>query len=109
LAAARLKQMGYRIWQTNFHTRYGEIDIIAWDGDYLAFVEVKSGKSVMFAQPRESVGPHKQSKLSLTAQIFLSQNSLHEANCRFDVVEVVFTKGSAPQIEVIKSAFDAPD
>jgi putative endonuclease len=109
IAASRLTQMGYRLWQTNFRSRYGEIDIIAWDGDCLAFVEVRSHYSREFGTPRESVAARKQTRLSLTAQVFLSDNNLHEANCRFDVVEVIFAKGSPPVVEVIKCAFDAPD
>ena len=109
IAASRLVRMGYRMWQTNFRSRYGEIDIIAWDGDCLAFVEVRSHASRDFGEPRESIAVSKQSKLSLTAQVFLSQNDLHETDCRFDVVEVIFAKGAPPAIEVIKGAFDDPN
>lgn len=109
IAASHLKQMGYRIWKNNFRSRYGEIDIIAWDADYLVFVEVKSHLSEDFGVPREAVTANKQQRLSLTAQTFLSQNNLHEANCRFDVVEVIFAKAAKPTVEVIKGAFDAAD
>jgi putative endonuclease len=109
IAASQIAQMGYRLWQTNFRCRYGEIDIIAWDGDCLAFVEVRSHYSRDFGTPRESIAARKQSRLSMTAQVFLSENNLHEATCRFDVVEVVFAKGAPPAIEVIQGAFDAPD
>jgi putative endonuclease len=109
IAASHLAKMGYRVWKTNFRSRYGEIDIIAWDDDYLVFVEVKSHFSEDFGVPREAVTANKQQRLSLTAQTFLSQNDLHEANCRFDVVEVVFAKGAKPAVEVIKGAFDAVD
>jgi len=109
IAASHLAQMGYRLWQTNFRSRYGEIDIIAWDGDCLTFVEVRSHASREFGEPRESISTRKQSRLSMTAQVFLSRNNLHEANCRFDVVEVIFAKGTPPVVEVIKGAFYAPD
>ena len=109
LATDRLMQMGYRIADRNYRCRFGEIDIIAWDGDCLAFVDVRSHRSIDFGSPGESISLHKQSRLKLTAQTYLSEKQLHEADCRFDAVEVVFAKGVPPAIEVIKSAFDAPD
>jgi putative endonuclease len=109
MAADRLRQMGYRLVGTNFRSRYGEIDIVAWDADYLAFVEVRSHASREFGGPAESISVSKQSKLRLTAETYLSQQDLHEANCRFDVVEVIFAKGVPPVVEVIKGAFDASD
>jgi putative endonuclease len=109
MAASRLKQMGYRMWETNFRSRYGEIDIIAWDGDCLVFVEVRSHASSAFGLPAESISLAKQTRLSMTAQTFLTKNDLHEANCRFDVVEVVFSKGVPPTVEIIKGAFYASD
>jgi putative endonuclease len=47
-AARYLKKKGYRIIDRNYRTRFGEIDIIARYGEYLVFVEVKSGKSEYF-------------------------------------------------------------
>ncbi|MDO8589316.1 MAG: YraN family protein [Armatimonadota bacterium] len=109
LASEQLARMGYRLVCRNYRCRGGEIDIIAWDGACLSFVEVRSHRSASFGLPAESIDLRKQRKLHLTAQTYLSENNLHEANCRFDVVEVVFAKGRLPIIEVIKGAFDAPD
>ena len=59
---------GYHIIQRNYHSRYGEIDLIAEDEEYLIFVEVKLRSSVSHGLPEEAVTPGKQEKLRLTAQ-----------------------------------------
>ena len=109
LAAIRLRQLGYRIVEANFRCRYGELDIVAWDGDTLAFVEVRSHATLDFGSPAESIGPRKRARLCLTAQAYLEQIEIPDPNCRFDVVEIVFAEGQEPSIELIKDAFQMPD
>lgn len=99
--------MGYRGLERNFRCRYGEIDIIGWDGDCLAFVEVRSHSTSDFGEPAESIGPRKRERLQLTAQTYLAARQMPDSDCRFDVVEVIFSGKLPPQINVIKSAFDA--
>ncbi|MGD9279831.1 MAG: YraN family protein, partial [Desulfobacterales bacterium] len=67
LAARRLKKAGYKIIETNYRTRLGEIDIIAKDKDTIVFVEVKSRRSVYFGNPKQAVTLQKQKKISLVA------------------------------------------
>ena len=98
--------MGYAIVERNFRCRFGEVDIIARDGDCLVFVEVRSHTSTDFGSPAESVGPRKQNRLYLTAETYLEAKKLENVDCRFDVVEVVFARGAAPSVKVIKNAFD---
>ncbi|MDO8684016.1 MAG: YraN family protein [Armatimonadota bacterium] len=109
IASERLRRMGYRQVENNFRCRYGEIDIIAWDGDCLVFVEVRGRASAEYGTPAESVAKKKQSHLFLAAQTYLSEKQLNDTDCRFDVVEVVFAAGSSPSVQVIKGAFDAQD
>ena len=109
LAAGLLRRMGYKRMERNYRCRYGEIDIIAWDGDCLAFVEVRSHTTSSFGSPADSIGPRKQTRIYRTAQTYLEAKQLEEPNCRFDVVEVVFTRGSVPSVELIKDAFPSPD
>ena len=91
-AARFLTERGYTVLERNFHSRYGEIDLIAEDGEFLVFVEVKLRASVSHGLPEETVTPRKQEKLRLTAEIYLQT---HETNKqpRFDVVEIVTRKG----------------
>jgi putative endonuclease len=109
MAANHLQRMGYRQATRNYRSRYGEIDIIAWDGDCLVFVEVRSHRTTDFGTPAESIGIRKQTRLFLTAQIYIEEQQLHDTDCRFDVFEVIFAKGVLPRLEVIKAAFEAPE
>lgn len=76
-AARFLTGRGYTVLERNFHSRYGEIDLIAEDGEFLVFVEVKLRASVSHGLPEETVTPRKQEKLRLTAETYLQT---HETN-----------------------------
>lgn len=57
LAAEYLRQRGCRLVAHSYHCRFGEIDLIAWDGDVLCFVEVKTRSNTDMGLPREYVTP----------------------------------------------------
>jgi TIGR00252 family protein len=90
--AAYLREKGYRIVAANYCSRFGEIDLIAEDGAFLCFVEVKLRKSGRFAEAREFVTAAKQEKLRITAEIYLSQQP-SALQPRFDVAEVYAPQG----------------
>lgn len=102
---AWLQERGWNIVQTNFHSKFGEIDLIAEDGRYLAFVEVKLRKNDDFAAARESVTKTKQRKIRTTALFYLQW---HPTNLqpRFDVAEV-YTSGGSDSMEItyLENAF----
>lgn len=104
-----LKRKGYRILETNFRPgKLGEIDIIAREGEYICFVEVKTRSSVFFGYPSESVNRKKQLNMIRAAQVYLKQNGLNEEFVRFDIVEVLIDKeknDSAVEINLIGDAF----
>lgn len=91
-AAKFLEQKGYEILGRNFHSRYGELDIIAQDGEFLAFVEVRLRSSLTHGLPQETVTQRKQEKLRLTAQQYLQE---HETALqpRFDVIAIYAKDG----------------
>lgn len=106
-AAEYLKQKGFRLVAAGWHCRFGEVDLIAEDGYYLVFVEVKLRKSASFAQAREFVDLRKQNKLHTTAQMYLA---LHPTDLqpRFDVIEVYAPRGmqtARPAINHLENAF----
>jgi len=107
-AVEYLKSNGYSIITANYrYGKLGEIDIIARDGDYLCFIEVKSRSSVMYGTPAEAVTKGKQSRIKKLAQVYISQNNLFDINIRFDIIEIV-TKdinGAVSYINLIKNAF----
>ncbi len=104
-AAEYLKRKKYRILGMNYTCRFGEIDIIAENRDYLVFVEVKQRKSGDFAAPREFVNAAKQRRLIAAASLWLQQNRT-EKQPRFDVVEVYAPGGRAERINHIENAFE---
>jgi len=87
-----LLQQGWHIHQKNWHSRWGEIDIIAQCDRTLAFVEVKTRKrSGWDAGGVMAVSLSKQEKLIKTALSFLMKNpELNELNCRFDIALVSY-------------------
>lgn len=110
LAARFLKSRGYEIIEQNYHSKYGEIDIIAKNDRNIAFVEVKSRSSEYCGLPREAVTPAKQRKIIRTAYAYLIKNE-SDLSPRFDVIEVYFNNKTdlKPQkLTHIKSAFE-PD
>lgn len=100
-----LRGKGYVILQRNFRVRAGEIDLIARDGEYIVFVEVKYRQGAGHGLPRESVGAAKQRKISKTALYYISMTGLAEQDFRFDVVEVL-GGGGVVTINHIENAFD---
>ena len=71
VARVYLERHGYVILETNFRTRLGEIDIIAQDGKYTVFAEVKTRKNDRFAAAREHVTPAKQARILAAAEEWL--------------------------------------
>lgn len=110
-AAARfLRQRGYRILARNCRNHWGEIDIIALDGDWIVFVEVKTRSSHAAGHPAEAVTHRKQVQLTKLALGWLKQRRLLDHRARFDVVALTWPEGAAePQIEHYIHAFPAQD
>lgn len=82
-----LERRGYRIVERNFRCRSGEIDIVAREGGYLVFVEVKYRSSGESGLPQEAVDRRKQRAISHVALYYLHRFGYQEATpVRFDVV-----------------------
>ena len=105
-AARYLRLRGYRIVETNYACRLGEIDLIARKGRYLVFVEVKLRKSGDFAAAREFVTRSKQQRILSTASVYLAQHET-ELQPRFDVIEIYAPQGEKGKITInhIEDAF----
>jgi putative endonuclease len=99
--AEHLRQQGYRILEQNFHSHFGEIDIIAQKDGYLIFVEVKYRSNASFGTPMEAVNYRKQNRISNTASYYLySHKWPMDTPCRFDVAAV-----SNQSIQILENAF----
>lgn len=101
LAQRYLKQKKYKILKRNWHTKIGEIDILARDHDTIVIVEVKTKTSPSFGHPAEMVNYYKQQKLLQLARFCLTQ--FPQKNIRIDVVSVDLSVDQ-PRIEHIINA-----
>jgi len=107
LAVEHLKARGCEILAQNYRVRRGEIDLIARDGEFIVFVEVKTRRSLRFGLPQAAVTLQKQRQISKVALAYLQAQNLLDAPCRFDVIAIHLS----PQLELlrleqIESAFD---
>lgn len=99
-AAAFLVSRGFEIIRANYTVRGAEIDIIAKENDCIVFVEVKWRTSCRYSTPRESVTDAKKRRICMAALQWLQENSLQEANVRFDIIE-----GSPQGMTLLRAAF----
>ena len=106
LACEYLVKNGYKIIGRNYRINFGEIDIIAREGDTLCFVEVKTRRSSDFGEGSEAVATLKKRKLCQTALWYLTQHRMTDAKARFDVVSILLEEGARDEIELIKNAFE---
>ena len=107
VAAEYLRKKKYKMIARGYHSRFGEIDLIVQNRDYLVFVEVKLRKSDKFAKAREYVDTRKQERLRLTASMYLAENPT-KLQPRFDVIEIYAPEGTltcAPEIYHMEDAF----
>lgn len=101
-AGSYLMKQGYQILQYNFRCRMGEVDIIAKDGAYLVFVEVKYRTNTASGEPLEAVDLQKQRKISKAAAYYCMTHGYGETTpCRFDVAAIL-----GNDIQLIKNAFE---
>ena len=107
LAAQYLRKKRYKIVAAGYRTRFGEIDLIAENKQYLVFVEVKLRKSADFAAAREHVNRTKQDRIRMTASMYLADHPT-KLQPRFDVVEIYAPQDTAtkhPEITHLEDAF----
>ncbi|MCJ7679624.1 MAG: YraN family protein [Candidatus Aminicenantes bacterium] len=88
IAAAFLRRKGFQIMETGFRFGQGEIDIIARDGEYLVFVEVKTRTDLDYGGAEEAVDRKKRRQIRKVAMGYLYQQHRPPPFCRFDVVAV---------------------
>jgi putative endonuclease len=115
-AAAYLEQTGYRLVAANFMLPVGrnlrgavvntEIDLVAYDGDTLCFIEVKTRASDWFAPPQINVDRRKQRQIARAAAAYRNMFGLQGQPYRYDVVTIVLSKEepeSIPRIELLRN------
>ncbi len=105
VAAEYLSKCGLKILERNFRCPPGEIDLVARDGKYVVFVEVRSRQPDEFCSPEESITVYKCRRITKAALWYLKQRGPVDAHMRFDVVAVRWT-GEGPEINWIVNAFE---
>ncbi|MDP4179127.1 MAG: YraN family protein [Bacillota bacterium] len=106
LAVNYLLSLGYKLIETNYRCKLGEIDIICSDKEYIVFSEVKTRYSNNFGFPSESVNIKKQYKIYKTAQYYILNKKVFNYNYRFDVIEVILNLDEEkPIINLLTNAF----
>jgi putative endonuclease len=101
-----LKAKNYTILTRNYHSRFGEIDIIARKQNTIIFVEVKTRKNTAFGFPAEFVDYKKQQKIMKTAQLYINDNFNAEFDYRFDIIEVFHYDDNKVNFNHLKGAFE---
>ena len=107
LAGEYLRKKHYKLEAVNYRTKFGEIDLIVSNRNFLVFVEVKLRKSAKFARAAEFVNYNKQQKLRTTAELYLAQYPT-KLQPRFDVIEIYAPEGidtEKPEIFHMEDAF----
>jgi len=107
IAAKYLKTKGFVVSAKNYHSRYGEIDVIAENNELILFVEVKTRCANSIATPAEFVDRRKQYKILTTAQYYIYNNNV-VLQPRFDIAEIITAKSgdfSDVKINYIENAF----
>ncbi len=103
-ALKTLQSKGFALEERNFHCRYGEIDLIMRDRDYIVFVEVRYRASSSFGGALESIDQFKQAKLRRAAEFYLVKRKINDCACRFDIL-CVNGNLNKPDYEWIANAF----
>lgn len=107
VAYAYLKRQGYRIVAHRYRSRSGEIDLIGWDGDVLAFIEVKYRRNRLYGGPEEAVGLAKQRRICGAAADYRRGLRRKAAVWRFDIVGIQ-GDWEHPELSLFKDAFRVP-
>ena len=89
LAADYLTGLGYRIVRRNYRFRRTEVDLIAWDGDILVFIEVKTRTTTPYGPPGTFYTPAQQRRTSRAAAAYMEEID-YDWEIRFDLVAILY-------------------
>ncbi len=104
MAARYLEAQGYRIVARNHRCEGGEIDLVAYDGAVLCFVEVRSRKTDEYGHPLETISRQKIQRVARAARDYLDRLPPPWPEMRFDAVGILMS--DPPAIELVRDAFE---
>ena len=105
IAVQYLAEHGYQVIDRNYRSQQGEVDIIARDGDFIVFVEVKTYSIGSFGTPLGAVRKAKKESIIHAARTYLLKNNIKDINCRFDVLAIYRSWKGITSYDLIKDAF----
>jgi putative endonuclease len=105
LACAALRHRGYAVLARRYRTRFGEIDIVARDGETVVFVEVKARRTSRLGAAAESIPFWKRRRIAAMALDYLAGTGGVHRRCRFDVVAIDEAGEKNPRVRIIEDAF----
>jgi len=106
LARGILQEKGYTIMEQNFRTRYGELDLVAGDGETLVFIEVKTRTGQSFGSGAAALTRTKQRHMIRAALNYLFRKGYHDRPCRFDLLDLrLDKKGKLLCYQLLRNAF----
>ncbi|MCH9275063.1 YraN family protein [Bifidobacterium amazonense] len=105
-AADRLERAGYTILDRNWHSRYGELDVIAMTPDsVIVFVEVKTRRNARYGPPQEAVTARKRLALRRAGVQWLMERRIPHRGIRFDVIAITAPLNGTVSVNHIREAF----
>ena len=105
LAAKYLESKGWIIIDRNYFFEKAEVDIVATDGHFIVFVEVKFRSDTYFGRPEDFVTPKKEANIKKAAEAWTYERKMETAVVRFDVIAIVQKKDEDPEISHFEDAF----
>jgi putative endonuclease len=105
VAEKYLQKKNFRIVEKGYRLQRGEIDLVAYDGNTLVFIEVKSRGPEALGFPEESVHSRKQKQLRKIAEGYLVMNNIDDVECRFDVISLLFDEMGDYSLTHYRDAF----
>lgn len=102
LAADFLERRGFRIVDTNWRCPSGEIDLVAFDGEFLVIAEVKARRSLRYGHPFEAITDAKLRRLRTLAVLWARHHGFFSSPIRIDAVAVLIPHGEEPRLEHLR-------
>jgi len=106
LAVDFLEKKGFKIIEKQYRYGKGELDLIAWHGNTLVFIEVKTRLNLYYGLPEEGITRGKILQIRKTAEAYLHEKAINDTECRFDVVGILKTGEDEYKITHLENAFE---
>ncbi len=105
LACEYLLNKGWEILDRNYYAGHSEVDIIAKDGSFIVFLEVKMRSSTKFGSPLEQVTEAKVAHVFKAAEAWVAENEMHDSPLRFDIIAILQKQQHPPRIDHFEDAY----